>query len=158
MNPLVLAIILTILPVVELRGGLPVALLNASKEGVSQGLIFLIIVALNILMVFVAFFFLDYLHKFFLRVKSYKRFYEFTLRKMQNKIDKFEKAHDSIGVWALFLFVAIPFPLTGAYSGVLLSWLFGLPRKKSIMAISLGVITAGIIVYLGTIGITSFLG
>ena len=58
MNPLVLAIILTILPVVELRGGLPVALLNASKEGVSQGLIFLIIVALNILMVFVAFFFL----------------------------------------------------------------------------------------------------
>lgn len=158
MNPLVLAIILTIVPVIELRGGLPVALINASKEGVSQGWVFLIIVSLNILMIFAAFFFLDYLHKFFLNLKTYKKFYEFTLRKMQKKIDHFEKSHDSIGLWALFLFVAVPLPLTGAYSGVLLSWLFNLPRKKSIIAIACGVLVAGIIVYIGTIGVTSFLG
>ncbi|MBS3084777.1 small multi-drug export protein [Candidatus Pacearchaeota archaeon] len=158
MNQIILAIILTLLPIVELRGGLPVALLSASKENISPILVFAVIVLFNILLIFAIFFFLDYFHKIFLKFEFYKKFYSFYLTKMQKKIDKFEKAHNSMGIFALFLFVAIPLPLTGAYSGVFLSWIMGLKRKKSILAISLGVLTSGIIIYIGTMGITSFLG
>ncbi len=158
MNSLILGIILTILPISELRGGLPVALINASKNNISSLTIFVIIVLVNVLMIFVAFLFLDYLHSVLIKYNFYKKFYSFYLKKMQKRIEKFEKSHDSIGFLALFLFVAVPLPLTGAYTGTFLSWILGLPRKKSIIAISLGVLVAGIIIYFGTLGVTSFLG
>lgn len=158
MNSLILGIILTILPISELRGGLPVALINASKNNISSLTIFVIIVLVNVLMIFVAFLFLEYLHSVLMKYNFYKKFYSFYLKKMQKRIEKFEKSHDSIGLLALFLFVAVPLPLTGAYTGTFLSWILGLPRKKSIIAISLGVLVAGIIIYFGTLGITSFLG
>lgn len=157
MNSLILAIILTLLPLVELRGGLPVALINANKYGVSQYLIFLIIVVLNILLIFAIFFFLDYLHKKLMNYSFYRKFYSFYLRRMQNKISRFKKSYTSIGFLALFFFVAIPLPLTGAYTGTFLSWVLGLNRKKSFIAIALGVLTAGIIIFLGTLGFISFL-
>jgi uncharacterized membrane protein len=53
---------------------------------------------------------------------------------------------------ALTLFVAVPLPVTGAWSGCLVAWTLGLDRKKSILAISLGVVIAGLIVFFGTIG------
>lgn len=157
MNSLILAILLTLLPLVELRGGLPVALINASKYGVSQLAVFLVIVLLNVLLIFVIFFFLDYLHKHLINFKFYQKFYSFYLKRMQKKIDKFEKRHNALGFFALFLFVAIPLPLTGAYTGTFVSWVLGLERKRSILAIASGVIVAGIIIYLGTLGIISFL-
>ncbi|HIH52480.1 MAG TPA: small multi-drug export protein [Nanoarchaeota archaeon] len=157
MNSLIIAVILTLLPLVELRGGLPLALINASKYGVSQLTIFLIIVLLNIFLIFLIFFFLDNIHKIFMRFNFYKNFYSFYLKKMQKKIIIFEKSHNSIGFFALFLFVAIPLPLTGAYTGTFLSWILGLERKRSIIAIALGVLTAGVIIYLGTLGVISFL-
>lgn len=76
---------------------------------------------------------------------------------MQKRIEKFEKSHNSIGFFALFLFVAIPLPLTGAYTGTFLSWVLGLDRRKSIISITLGVLVAGLIIYFGTLGIISFL-
>ncbi len=158
MNSLILGIILTLLPISELRGGLPVALLGAKDLGISPILIFVIIVILNVLLIFLIFLFLDYLHSKLLKFNSYKRFYLFYLGKMQKKIEKFEKSHDSIGFLALFLFVAVPLPFTGAYTGVFLSWILGLERKKSIISIAFGVLVAGIIIYLGTLGFISFLG
>ena len=46
----------------------------------------------------------------------------------------------------LFLFVAIPFPSTGAYTGCLIAWFFKMDRKWSLIAIAAGVVTAGIVV------------
>ena len=53
------------------------------------------------------------------------------------------------------LFVAVPLPGTGAWSGCLVSWLLGLDRKKSILAISLGVIIAGLIILFASLGVFS---
>ena len=58
-----------------------------------------------------------------------------------------------MGFLALVLFVAVPLPGTGAWTGCLASWLLGLERKKSILAIACGVLIAGIYVLLGTMGI-----
>ncbi len=50
------------------------------------------------------------------------------------------------GALALFLFVAIPLPLTGAWSGCLLAWAMGIPFRKALLANALGVLGAAIIV------------
>lgn len=63
---------------------------------------------------------------------------EKTLRK-RNKIDKY-------GVWGLLLFVAIPLPGTGAWTGSLLASLLHLDKKKSFGVIAIGVFIAGLII------------
>lgn len=65
----------------------------------------------------------------------------------------------SVGVFvALMLFVAIPFPGTGAWTGSLVAALFGLPKRDSFVAIALGVFISGVIMTLASYGIVGFLG
>jgi len=78
------------------------------------------------------------------------------MKRFQKKVDKFEKRYESIGFLALVLFVGIPLPGTGAWTGCLVSWILGLNRKKSIFAISLGVLIAGVLILLGTLGFISW--
>ena len=61
-----------------------------------------------------------------------------TLKK-RDKIDKY-------GIWGLLLFVAIPLPGTGAWTGSLLAALLNLDRKKSFVVICIGVFIAGLII------------
>ena len=154
---LIYALLLTITPITELRVGLPLAITYAIEKNISVSFIFLIIVALNILLIFFIFFFLDYINSYLMRIPFYKRNFEKFLEKFRKKVDKFEKKYESLGFLALILFVAVPLPGTGAYSGCLVSWLLGLERKKSIFAISIGIIIAGLIILLGTLGFLNLL-
>ncbi|MBQ3904692.1 MAG: small multi-drug export protein [Eubacterium sp.] len=63
---------------------------------------------------------------------------EHTLKK-KDKIDKY-------GIWGLLLFVAIPLPGTGGWTGALLASLLHLDRKKSFGVIAVGVFIAGLII------------
>jgi uncharacterized membrane protein len=149
---IIYALILSILPISELRGGLPLAVIYANQHNIPIALVFSLIVMVNILAIFLAFFFLDRFHYLFLRIKFYKRFFDKYVERLQSKVDKFEKKYSAIGFLALTLFVAVPLPATGAWSGALISWLLDLDRKKSVLAMSLGVIIAGVLVLLGTLG------
>lgn len=149
---IIYAIILAMLPISELRGGLPLAIIYANQHKIPIFLVFSLIVMINILIIFFVFYFLDNTHHLFLKIKIYRKFFDKYLERFQKKVDKFEEKYSSIGFLALSLFVAIPLPATGAWSGCLISWLLDLDRKKSIFAISLGVIIAGILVLLGTLG------
>ncbi len=149
---LIYALILTILPISELRGGLPLAIIYAIENQIPVIFIFSLVVLLNILMIILIFYFLDNFHKFFMNFKFYRKFFEFYVKKFQKKMDKFEKKYETLGFFALVLFVAIPLPGTGAWTGCLISWLLGLDRKKSIIAIALGILIAGIIILFGTLG------
>jgi uncharacterized membrane protein len=153
---LIYAIILSILPITELRAGLPLAVIYARDNNIPIILVFLLIVLVNILAIFLAFYFLDKIHGKLLRFRFYKKIFGFYLNKLQKRADKFEKKYSLIGFLALTLFVAIPLPATGAWSGVLISWILDLDRRKSILAISLGVIIAGILMLLGTLGFLNF--
>ena len=154
---LIYAIILTLMPVSELRVGLPLAMLYAKDNGIPLLLIFLLIVLINILLIFFVFYFLDNLHKIFMNFKFYKKFFELTLKRFQKKTDKFKKRYNSLGFIALVLFVAVPLPGTGAWSGGLVSWALGLDRKKSILSIALGILISGFLIFLGTLGFISVL-
>lgn len=71
--------------------------------------------------------------------------------RIQKKAKKLEPQIDKYGYIALALFVAVPLPITGAWTGSLITWLLALNRKKSFAAIALGVLIAGIIVTLTTL-------
>lgn len=152
---LVYAVLLTFLPGTELRIGLPLAILYGKDFGIPLILIFILILLVNLLLIFFVFYFLDRIHHRLMNLRVYKRFSSAYLKKFQKKVDKFEKKHASLGFFALFLFVAVPLPGTGAWSGSLISWLLNLDRKKSILAISLGVVAAGLLVFMGVLGFMS---
>lgn len=61
------------------------------------------------------------------------------------KADKNRPKIDKYGSWGLFVFVAIPLPGTGAWTGALVASLFDMKRGKASISIFSGVITAGII-------------
>ena len=147
------AVILTILPVTELRAGLPLAIGFAIDNNIPIFLISSTIILINILLIFFIFYFLDNIHIKLMNIRFYKKTYEKFLKRFQKKVDKIEKKYNSLGFIALILFVSVPFPGTGAWSESLVSWILGLERKKSILAISIGVTIAGILVILGTSGI-----
>lgn len=65
------------------------------------------------------------------------------------KKDKIEK----YGIWGLLLFVAIPLPGTGGWTGALLASLLHLDKKKSFLVISLGVFIAGLIMTILSISV-----
>lgn len=71
--------------------------------------------------------------------------FERTRKKLESSIARY-------GVLALIIFVGIPLPMTGAWSGALAAFLFGINKKKAFFAILLGVIAAGLIVSTLTFG------
>ena len=151
-SKLIYAILLTIAPITELRVGLPLALSYGVENNLPLILIFINIVLINILMIFFIFFLLDNIHKYLMKISLYRRLFNVYIKRFQKKVDKFERKYESMGFIALVLFVAVPLPGTGAWTGSLLAWLLELDRKKSILAISLGVFIAGLLIFLGTLG------
>lgn len=155
MNQLILAFLLSLAPISELRGGIPLAVAYAVNNNISALGPIIGCIALNILVIFAVFFFLDFFHKSFMKLGFYRKFFEAYLGRLRVKIDKFEKHYAARGFLALTIFVAVPLPVTGAWTGTLISWLLGLDRKKSIISIAIGVIIAGILLSLGSLGVVS---
>ncbi len=149
---LIWAMLLTIMPITELRVGLPLAIVYALDNNIPVWLIFSLVILLNVLIIFFIFYFLDNLHNLFLKSKIYRKLFEKYMERFQKKVDKFEKKYSVLGFLALVAFVAVPLPGTGAWTGSLLSWAVDLDRKKSILAISVGVLIAGLLILFGTLG------
>ena len=78
--------------------------------------------------------------------------------KLFNKVSNwmFEKANknrpkiDKYGAWGLFIFVAIPLPGTGAWTGALVASIFDMKKSQAYISIFAGVITAGLIMTFGS--------
>jgi uncharacterized membrane protein len=141
MNNWLEVILLSILPISELRGGIPLAIVY----GISPLAAFLVCTLANILIVPIIFIFLDTLNKLFLKIPFYNRFFHHFLERSRHKIHRQVEKYGYLG---LMIFVAIPLPMTGAYTGTLGAWALGMDKRKSFVAIALGVIIAGIIVAL----------
>ena len=153
---ILIGLLLTVLPVFELRGGLPVIVEYAVRNGVSVWPYFLIVLILNVLLILLIFMFFDFFHEIFMRMKWYRSVVGRTLGRFQKKVDKLEEKMDKWGYLALVFFVAIPLPGTGAWTGTIVAWIMGLDRLKSFVAIAAGVIIAGLLVLLFSLGIFGF--
>jgi len=153
---ILIGLILTVLPFIELRGGLPVIVEYATRNGLSIWPYFVIVLILNILVILLIFMFFDLLHKIFMRLQWYRKVIGKILSRLQKRMDKVQKRMDSWGYLALMLFVAVPLPVTGAWSGSLIAWALGLDRWKSFLAIAAGIVIAGLLVLFASFGLLSF--
>ena len=147
MKGIIFGILLSLLPFFELRAGIPV--LYAS--GLPLLWAFILGTLCNMLAFPITYLFLNYLHSHFKKIKRYEQFFQHFEEKYKKKIE--HRIGTTWEYWALFLFVLIPLPGTGAYSGSFLAWLFKMNKKKAFLAVSGGVIGAGIIITLFMLGL-----
>jgi len=147
------AFIIAMLPVVELRGALPVAL----ASGIDLPLAILITIAGNMVPIPLILLFVRPLFKWFKKLDA--------LRNIIHRIEEraFKKSENIVksNFWGLMIFVAIPLPGTGAWTGAIIAALLDMRLKLAIPAIALGVILASVIVsaayYLVVSGAAPFL-
>jgi len=143
MKDIALVILVTLSPISELRGGIPLGI----ALGLNPALVFVIAIVANALLFFPIFFALKlFYHRLSPRFPLLTRHLEKVKEKGKPKVDKY-------GFLGLTLFVAIPLPVTGVYTATFLSWLLGMEWKKAFPAIGLGVVIAGVIVLLVTLGV-----
>jgi uncharacterized membrane protein len=133
------SIIWSIIPISELRGGIPYAIAN----DINPFLAYFICVGANTLAFPIVFFFLEFLHPLFLKVDIYQNLFDKFVLQTRRKLDEKIKRY---GFWGLMLFVMIPLPVTGAYTGSFAAWLFNIPKKQALISVSLGVMISGIII------------
>lgn len=136
----------TVLPITELRGGMWLGIVTF---GLDPLLIFSIAVIANILIFFPIFFALRLFYdKFLFRIPLFDRYLNNLRKRGKPKVDKY-------GFWGLFVFVAVPLPFTGAYTGTILAWLLGMKWRKAFPPVAVGVVVAGVVVLLTTLGIVN---
>jgi uncharacterized membrane protein len=143
-------VFLSFLPISELRGAIPFAIAN----GVAWYFAFAIAVFFNALVAPVCWLFLSTLHRLFLRMNWYRNFFERFIERARNKLRKNVERWGWLGV---AVFVAIPLPLTGAWTGTLGAWVLGLSNRKTMLAVIIGVLCSGAVVTAVTLlGIQAF--
>ena len=130
---------LSFLPISELRGAIPFAIANQVPWYAAYAMA----VFVYAMVAPACWLFLSTLHKLFLKMDWYKRFFERFIERARKKL------HDKVERWGwpgVAVFVAIPLPLTGAWTGTLGAWVLGISRRKTMLAVVLGVIVSGAIV------------
>jgi len=136
-------LLLTVLPISELRGGIPLGI----SLGLNPMFTFFAAIIANALVFFPVFFGLRlFYHRILCHIPFFDKYLTSVWKRGKPKVDKY-------GFWGLTLLVALPLPITGAYTGTALAWLLGMDGKRAFPAIGLGVTIAGVIVLLLTLGI-----
>jgi len=143
-------LLVSALPIVELRGAIPFALGVYNLSPLSA---FFWSIIGNIIPVIFILPLLGIVSNFLSKhSKFFKKFFIWLFERTRKKHNhKFELW----GSLMLVLFVAIPLPMTGAWTGALAAFVFGIPFRKALPLIFLGIIIAGVIVSLMSLGILS---
>ncbi|PIP21145.1 MAG: ligand-binding protein SH3 [Candidatus Omnitrophica bacterium CG23_combo_of_CG06-09_8_20_14_all_40_11] len=126
------------LPISELRGAIPLAL----SFGMPMTKAFWLSVLGNSIPVAPALFLLEPVSNRLRRFKIWSRFFDWLFERTKKKADTIQK-YEALG---LAIFVAVPLPMTGAWSGVIAASLFKIKFRYAFLAILAGVIGAGLIV------------
>lgn len=137
--PELIVVIISMIPVVELRGSIPVAILLFNIPWLEAAVLSIIG---NMIPVPFLLLLIDWFFGLISKVKPGRKFTEWLFTRTRRKGKSIEK-YEEIG---LFIFVGIPLPGTGGWTGALAANIFGLRFWRSMLFIFLGVIMAAIIV------------
>ena len=129
------------IPIGELRASIPIAL---STYGMNIYETFIISVIGNMIPVIAILWILDPVSKFLMKRFNWARrffnwLFSYTRRHHSKRFERYEG-------FALAGFVAIPLPITGGVTGSLIAFVFGIPPKRALLHIFIGVLIAGVIV------------
>ena len=150
--PQLATVIIAALPVAENRVSVPLAL-GAYHLPVWQALFFSILGS-----VLAAAFVVYGLHLFYRRLQGHLGIIDKLLQKIFDRTErKFMQKYQRWGEIALLIFVAVPLPMTGAWTGSVAAFLFGIKPARALLFISAGVILSASIVALLSLGIIHFI-
>lgn len=140
-------------PISELRGAIPLGIL---VFGLPLWIVILVAIAGNLVPVVLIYGLGNTWLRWTEKRKGFlKRLTDRVLGRAERKFaDKYMK----YGMVALPIFVGIPLPMTGAWTGTLAAFLLGIPFKKAFLLTSVGIVVAAIIVTLATTGVVSSIG
>ena len=137
----------SMIPIVELRGAIPIA----EGLGLNIFLYYPIAIIGNMLPVPIIYLFARKVLEWGKDKKLIGKFFTWCLEKGTKGGEKLKESAGNKGIfWALLIFVGIPLPGTGAWTGTLAASFLNLGFKTSISAVTLGVLLAGIIMSLGS--------
>ena len=141
----------SMLPIIELRGAIPMAF----AMGLPWWQAYLISVVGNLLPVPFILLMINAIIKWMSasKVNFFNKIAKFLLERVERKREKIEK----YSFWGLCLFIAIPLPVTGAWTGSLVAAVIGMKPWKAFLSALLGVLIAGIVVTLIVYGGIGFL-
>ncbi len=155
-NAYLLIVILTLLPAMELRLSIPYGYW-ALKLPLWE--VVVVAVVANILLGPVVFFVLDKFLHLLLRIKWIKRLWDRMVVRTQKKIHPYVEKYGTVG---LGLFIGVPLPGSGVYSGGIGGYVLGFTKKEFYIATVMGVLIAGAVVtaiaYTGAEAFKIFLG
>lgn len=137
--------LISLMPILELRGGL----LAASILELEPVKAYIVCIIGNLIPIPLILWFLDSVFALFKKHNILKKFVLFCEKKGNDKKGSIEK----YGFWGLVLFVGIPLPGTGAWTGCLIATLLRMDRKKAFLAAILGVLMASVIMMIISYGI-----
>ena len=130
--------LISLMPILELRGGL----IAAALLGLNIVPAFIICLIGNLLPIPFILWFITPIFNKLKKTKHLSKIVNKIEKKALSKKDKIEKAE----FWGLFFFVGIPLPGTGGWTGSLIASLIDMDKKKAMLAITCGVLLAGLIV------------
>lgn len=153
-----LVFLISMIPLIELRGAVPVGLSQLWGDPLPILPLYIICIVGNMLPVPFIFFFARKVLVWGSDKKFISKFFKFCLEKGEKGGKKLQEKAGRGLYWALFLFVGIPLPGTGAWTGTLAASLLDMDFKKSVIAVIAGVVLAGVIMGLASVGIFGAFG
>ena len=143
---ILMTVLISMVPVIELRGAIPIATANGLNFGVA---IAVSIVGNLIPVPFIILF----VNKVFAWLRTVSGWLDRLVTKLENRAEKKSGTVEKYAFWGLVLLVAIPLPGTGAWTGSLIAALLGVDNKKAVPAILLGIGLACVIMCVVSYGI-----
>lgn len=145
LGKLIMTFLISMVPVIELRGAIPIAVAN--------GLNFWVAIAVSIIgnLVPVPFIIL-FIRRIFALMRKWSGKLDGLVTKLEQRAQKKSDVVQKYAFWGLFILVAIPLPGTGAWTGALVAAMLDMRLRRAFPAIALGVIGAAIIVTFVTYG------
>jgi len=140
MKVILILVLITLVPTLELRASIPYGILQGEMHWWA---VVVVCVVTNIILGPLVYLFLDKAMGLLLRLQWMNHMYGRTVARTQRRI---QKSVDRYGEMGVALFIGIPLPGTGSYSGALGAYLLGLGYRKFIIANVIGVFMAGGIV------------
>jgi uncharacterized membrane protein len=141
--------VMAMLPILELRGAIPWAFKFASDLPLAT--IYLVAVLGNFVPVIPILLLLEPVSEFLRKAPVFDRFFTWLFARTRRR-GKIVEKYEAIG---LTLFVAIPLPVTGAWTGAVAAFVFGVRTRWAVVCISLGILIAGAVVTLASKGVIS---
>ena len=142
--------LISMIPVIELRGAVPV--------GYSRGLNIWVAVIVSIIGNLLPVpFIIVFIRRIFAFLRKINRRFNGLVTRLEKRAENKSDVVMKYSFWGLFLLVAIPLPGTGAWTGALVAAMLDMRLKRAMPAITLGVVAAGIVVAFITCGADALL-